>query len=217
MIRFTFLTDSSGNLNLNVHSWGPWTLGADQSIINDIAYGSWQDLAFNVQSGISNGTYNDFSGPNATVNSNPFSSPVVARNADGRLESIRHGQQRQYPARLPAAPGGGTGWSGFLSSLGGDGLYGGPAIGTNPDGRLEIFAIGSDYTLEHNYQKTANGAWSGWSSLGNDGHDLLFVSAAADADGLLQVFALDDDGDVLVDRQGSNGPGPGLTLAAAAT
>jgi hypothetical protein len=201
MIKFTFFMNGS-EMDLNVHSWGPWTAGAVASINGGVAAATWQAFAFNLQSGISNGTYNDFPGVNATVNSNPFSSPVVASDADGRLEAFVMDPGGTIDHDYQTTAGGH--WSGW-SALGPGGLYGGPAIGTNKDGRLEIFAIGSDYTLQHDYQKTPNGSWNGWSGLGNDGHDLLYVKAAADADGLLQVLALDDEGHVLVDRQASNG------------
>ncbi|HEX2685575.1 MAG TPA: hypothetical protein VHN14_03115, partial [Kofleriaceae bacterium] len=58
-------------------------------------------------------------------------------------------------------PGGAwTGWA----SLGGwiDEL----SIAQNQDGRLEVFARGSDGALYHIWQVAPGGAWTGWVSLG---------------------------------------------------
>jgi len=40
-----------------------------------------------------------------------------------------------------------------------------PGVGVNPDGRLEVFVVGSDFALWHNWQLTPGGAWSGWAPL----------------------------------------------------
>jgi hypothetical protein len=48
-----------------------------------------------------------------------------------------------------------------------NGKYYGLDVGRNQDGRLEVFAIGTDHALWHNYQtRAASGPWSGWYSLG---------------------------------------------------
>jgi len=56
-----------------------------------------------------------------------------------------------------------SGWSGW-ASLGGwiDEL----TVGQNADGRMEVFARGSDHALWHNWQTAPNSGWSGWASLG---------------------------------------------------
>lgn len=43
---------------------------------------------------------------------------------------------------------------------------GGSRVGQNADGRLEVFVIGTDSAVWHNWQVSAGGAWSGWASLG---------------------------------------------------
>ena len=61
-----------------------------------------------------------------------------------------------------------------------------PAIGMNFDGRMEIFGIGTDQTVYHNWQTSAGGPWSGWQSIaapsngaGTDtGEDVYFLSDA---------------------------------------
>jgi len=41
-----------------------------------------------------------------------------------------------------------------------------PVVGRNQDGRLEVFARGTDDALWHNWQTVPNNGWSGWGSLG---------------------------------------------------
>jgi hypothetical protein len=56
-------------------------------------------------------------------------------------------------------------WSGW-SSLGGT-ITSDPAVAVNSDGRLEVFARGTDDALWHIWQTAPHaGPWSGWSSLG---------------------------------------------------
>jgi acylphosphatase len=60
------------------------------------------------------------------------------------------------------------------------------AVGTNQDGRLEIFARGADKALWHIWQTTPGGNWSSWASLGGQ-IDMLAVGS--NQDGRLEVFA----------------------------
>ena len=41
-----------------------------------------------------------------------------------------------------------------------------PICGRNADGRLEVFARGTDNALWHIWQTAPNNGWSGWASLG---------------------------------------------------
>ena len=53
-------------------------------------------------------------------------------------------------------------WPGIAAMAVGFLKFFAPAI----DGRLEIFARGTDYALWHNWQVSPGGSWSGWNSLG---------------------------------------------------
>lgn len=44
-------------------------------------------------------------------------------------------------------------------------LAGCSAVASNRDGRLEVFGIGTDHALWHDWQVTPGGGWSGWNSL----------------------------------------------------
>src|SRR5690348_13526237 len=96
--------------------------------------------------------------------------PVVGRNADGRLEvftALTGLAGPQLGHIYQTSPNGG--WSGW-SSLGappGE-FLGSPAVGVNADGRLEVFVrvgLMSVGELWHNWQTPPNG-WSGWDNLG---------------------------------------------------
>ena len=60
------------------------------------------------------------------------------------------------------------------------------SVGTNSDGRLQIFARATNNTVIHNSQSTPGGAWSGWASLG--GGTAGDPSVGRNSDGRLQVF-----------------------------
>ena len=65
------------------------------------------------------------------------------------------------------------------------------SVARNSDGRLEIFARGTDNALWHQWQTAPNNGWSGWSSLGG------FITSDPvvinNADGRLEVFARGSD------------------------
>ena len=70
-------------------------------------------------------------------------------------------------------------------------------IGTNPDGRLEIFAIGSDDGFFwHNLQTVAGlDAWEGWSQISFPGttQKIKQIAETNNKDGRLEIFAITDD------------------------
>lgn len=71
-----------------------------------------------------------------------------------------------------------------------------PVAATNGDGRLEVFSIGWDYKLWHNWQVARNvGPWHGWVPLGTFSEFTRdFVPAVGmNADGRLEVFAVDNN------------------------
>lgn len=80
---------------------------------------------------------------------------------------------------------------------------GAPAIGTGPDGRLELFAISSRGFLYHLWQTPGQpGGWSGWQQLADvdgSGNLVLFTgvpSVAMNPDGILELFARATDGNI---------------------
>ena len=74
------------------------------------------------------------------------------------------------------------------------GANSGVACISNQDQRLEVFMIGPDSNLWHNWQVTPGGYWSGWSNLAvpNPGYTPIGAPAVArNADGRLEVFITD--------------------------
>ena len=120
------------------------------------------------------------------------SDPCVVSNADGRLEIFAHGTDGALWHFWQTAPN--NGWSGW-ASLGGDtqgsSLTTRPVVGRNQDGRLEVFARGTDNVLWHIYELAPNGSWSGWTSLG--GEITSDPCVASNADGRLEIFARGTD------------------------
>ena len=64
-------------------------------------------------------------------------------------------------------------------------------VAHNADGRLEVFAQGTDNALWHIWQTAPNNGWSGWASLG--GIITSEPEVARNADGRLEVFARGTD------------------------
>jgi alpha-beta hydrolase superfamily lysophospholipase len=82
-------------------------------------------------------------------------------------------------------------WGGW-ESLGGV-LTSRPATGLNEDGRIEVFARGTDNHVWHVWQTSPNGGWSGWLALDQGvGRDDVFgqsIAVGVNYDGRMEVFA----------------------------
>ncbi|HEU5126126.1 MAG TPA: two-component regulator propeller domain-containing protein [Verrucomicrobiae bacterium] len=83
---------------------------------------------------------------------------------------------------------GGFGFPLFAGEIG-EMLTGSPVVVQNSEGYLEVFRVDAEGELYHKWQKEAGGDWSPWVSLG--GWLLPDVAAAREADGCLDVFAVD--------------------------
>lgn len=119
--------------------------------------------------------------------------PVVAQNADGRMEVFMAGRDNALYHASQTQPS--NGWSDW-KSLGGERLYDprwpyNPIVALNVDGRLEIFVLGRDNALHHKWQTTPGGDWSEWKSMGGDWHVGPVVSQRKD--GRLGVFMIGTD------------------------
>ena len=66
-----------------------------------------------------------------------------------------------------------------------------PVATNNADGRLEVFAKGSDNALWHIWQTAPNNGWSGWGSMG--GGIQGSIAVGRNADGRLEVFVKGND------------------------
>ena len=84
-------------------------------------------------------------------------------------------------------------WSGGFTVIGGSNgrRF---TVGTNGDGRLEAFAIGTDGVVHHAWQDSPNGSWGGWSALTPIFNvDAVDLAVTTNLNGRLEVFALGAD------------------------
>jgi hypothetical protein len=120
---------------------------------------------------------------------------TVNSNADGRLEVFALGGDRGLWHTWQQSPRGSGNevdaqtWGGWETLTGTDLQQ--IVVGSNADGRLEVFALGGDRGLWHVWQQSPNGAWGDWQSLG--GTELQELVLGTNADGRLEVFALGGD------------------------
>ena len=129
--------------------------------------------------------------------------PAVGRNSDGRLEVFALGSDGNLYHIYQCGTICTGSWSNW-GSLGGSSaaIKGNVAVGTNKDGRLELFMLGANNALYHNYQCSTSGCtggWSGWQSLGTPSSTTGLVNSttvASNSDGRLEVFALGSDGNL---------------------
>ncbi|HEV7692941.1 MAG TPA: C1 family peptidase [Hyphomonadaceae bacterium] len=84
---------------------------------------------------------------------------------------------------------GATSWSGWAGEAGV--LTSNIGVGSNADGRLEVFVRGTDNAVWHKWQTAPNGGWSGWASLA--GTITSDISVGKNANGRLEIFARGTD------------------------
>jgi hypothetical protein len=124
------------------------------------------------------------------------SAPVVARNADGRLEVAVVGGDGAVWHRWQTAPN--NDWSSRWESFGeldDQRAIAWLVLARNADGRLEVFVpanndAGDKRAVWHRWQTAPNGRWSKWDSLGEPpGGFSGPLAVGANADGRLELFA----------------------------
>ncbi|WP_163511628.1 family 43 glycosylhydrolase [Fodinicola acaciae] len=135
------------------------------------ADGSWRD-------------WSAFGGPAGAA-------PAVARRMDGALEAFALGPGGAYIARRAqnranATETDWTAWETFGTAAGSP-----PVVGTNADGRLEVFALGpAGAYVAHRWQD-GDGVWRQPWDASFGGPAATAVTVTRDGRGLLNVFALD--------------------------
>ncbi len=84
-------------------------------------------------------------------------------------------------------------------------------VGQNADGHLEVFLVGMDFNVWHNWQMApqSGSPWSGWNHLGTLPHPLLpeaemHLAVGYDEAGHLEVFVIDNDAHVYYTSQAGN-------------
>jgi hypothetical protein len=82
------------------------------------------------------------------------------------------------------------------------------AVINNPGGTLDVFLVGPDHAVWHNFQEPSVGGWSGWISLGFPSAPISLLNPIAvgrNSDGRLEVFVAGNDGSVWHSWQQSPG------------
>jgi hypothetical protein len=72
--------------------------------------------------------------------------------------------------------------------------FGEVGVGTNADGRQEIFVVGTDGQLWHSWQNNPNGFWSDWQPLGGSFPLTSTPAVGRNQDGRLEMFVRGTDG-----------------------
>ncbi|MFN2466195.1 MAG: hypothetical protein ABR598_08035 [Candidatus Dormibacteria bacterium] len=159
-------------------------------------------------------TTNDPDGSNNTATTSttvtgrrPSGHQLMISNRDGRLEAVALGQNGDiWHAWEASVNGTWTQWYDLGAPSSGT-FASDPAIGINPDGRLEVFVTGSDSSVYHAWQTTPGGGWSRFYSLGGFVKNHGIAAIATNTDGRLELFAVGGDGAVWHAWQTSVGGG----------
>ena len=128
-----------------------------------------------------------------------ISRPSVQRNRDGRLEVFVNGRGRIFHT-WQVLPNGA--WIGTWLGQGTPSAHVGAmvhVVGTNADGRQELFALGEDGALWQKWQTAPNGGWSDWLGRGRPASDVLLrdrLIVGKNRDGRQEVFGVGSDGEV---------------------
>lgn len=176
---------------------GPIVANTDGSL-EMFGVGSDTDLWHDKQAG-PNSSWNGWA---SITTGGAVAGPAVARDADGRLEAFVSANGNVM-RKAQSTPGGS--WNAWVS-LGGAGYTNLQAI-ANLDGRVEVFAIGSNGDIWHTWETAANGNFVGsWfdrtGKAIKPGYDV-----AMNADGRLELFGVAADGQVWHNWQTNAGSG----------
>lgn len=115
----------------------------------------------------------------------------ISGNVDTDVFNGSLADLKAFAGGTTTSGGGGSTTTPALASLGGK-VSDAPAVGRNPDGRLEVFAVGAKGNLETIFQSSPGGKWSDWYSLGGnfDGRP----ASINNQDGRLEVFVRNASG-----------------------
>jgi hypothetical protein len=125
--------------------------------------------------------------------------PYVGRNLDGRLDVFaRGGDGNLWRIAQTAANDGWGSWAN-LGRPAGVTISPVLSVGRNQDGRLAVFALGSNCEIYHVWQNAPNDDtnWSGWVGFGRPpGVNLSEPTVSQNQDGRLEFFASGNDGGI---------------------
>ncbi|HEY2513100.1 MAG TPA: hypothetical protein VGI39_19665 [Polyangiaceae bacterium] len=140
----------------------------------------------------------DISGWSLVANGPFASTPAVGKNANGTLDVFLLDDEGSMWSVAQA----GAAWAATKFPDGTD-FASGPVVASERDGRLAVFAVDAGGGLRHIWQTTPSGAFTGWSATGAlMGAPFSTPPAvASNADGTLEVLAIDGNGNFQRQRQ----------------
>ena len=131
--------------------------------------------------------------------------PIGIANNDGRLQVFMVGTDNAMYYKTQSSPNSNT-WSSSWTSLGG-GVKAdtSPAVARNSDGRLQVFAVGTNNQLQYRAQTAAgSNTWSSsWTSLSGGVRDRTSPAVVANSDGRLQAFVVGTNNQLYYKTQSS--------------
>ncbi|HZV36792.1 MAG TPA: hypothetical protein VFB72_19600 [Verrucomicrobiae bacterium] len=159
------------------------------------AIGKTGNLYHNYQTG----SGGNWSGWNSFGGSFPANAiPAVGVNQDGRLEifAVANNGVINHLWQLHAGSSASTNWSGFntFSSL--VSTTAKLSVANWANGVLDLFVIGTDGVLYHNYQTAPNGGWAGFVSLGGSWQQDTDIGINNEKDGRISVFLVGNTGNL---------------------
>jgi hypothetical protein len=193
-------TSLGGGLRANTDPIG---IANDDGRLQVFAVGTNNQLYYKTQSSPNSNTWSSWTSLGGGIKAD--SSPAVAINNDGRLQVFVVGTNNQLQYRAQSTPGSST-WSSAWTSLGGGLRANTDPIGiANDDGRLQVFAVGTNNQLYYKTQSSPNSnTWSSaWTSLGGGIKADSSPAVAINNDGRLQVFVLGTNNQLYYKTQSS--------------
>ncbi|ACU70969.1 Domain of unknown function DUF1906 [Catenulispora acidiphila DSM 44928] len=119
-------------------------------------------------------------------------------HSDGRIELFAVTPSGGITNAAETAPNGvWSGWSDFspAKGFGFAARTSSVAVGRHADGRLEVFAVMSDGSVQNRFQDSAGGAWSDWGVFASS-KTAKALTVVAHADGRLELFAATPTGGI---------------------
>ncbi|WP_160164529.1 CHAP domain-containing protein [Pedosphaera parvula] len=124
--------------------------------------------------------------------------PAVGVNADGRLElfAVASSGVINHIWQKVAGSSAATNWSSFTAFSSSVSPTAKLAVGNWANGVQDLFVIGTDGVLYHNYQTAPNSGWAGFVSLGGSWQQDGDIAVGRENDGRVEVFVIGNTGNL---------------------
>lgn len=210
-----WLSDIANYNGENPQTGGPWNVCSSCEVWGSGVWTAWQYSSTVSVPGVSGNCDVDVLGGSlaavtAGSTSNPHINPCVATTSDGRLTVFAVGHTGNLYQNYQTNAG--SGWSGW-QAMGTSGNVWTqnviPAVGTNSDGRLELFIVGTDGTVNHIWQlhpgSSAATNWSSFATFSSHVNQTVKFAVGNFQNGALDVFVVGTDGVLYHNYEGSSG------------